>query len=106
ALFARDHGCTRPNCTAPASCSQAHHITNWRDDGLTNIDTMTLACGRDNRLADTGGWTTTMGPHGRTHWTPPPLLDVGQPRTNHYHRPTLYPAEGDANDGESDSPAE
>jgi hypothetical protein len=105
ALFARDRGCTRPNCTAPASRSQAHHITNWRDGGLTNVDTMTLACGRDNRLADTGGWSTTMGPDGRTHWTPPPLLDVGQPRTNHYHHPTLYPAESGDADGESDSPA-
>ncbi|TXH21104.1 MAG: HNH endonuclease, partial [Mycobacterium sp.] len=106
ALFARDLGCTRPNCTAPASRSQAHHITNWREDGLTNVDTMTLACGCDNRLVDTGGWSTTMGPDGRTHWTPPPLLDVGQPRTNQYHRPTLYPAEGEGGgDGETDSPA-
>ncbi|BBZ54662.1 HNH endonuclease signature motif containing protein [Mycolicibacterium phocaicum] len=107
ALFARDLGCTRPNCTAPASRSQAHHVnTNWRDDGLTDITNLTLACGPDNRLVDTGGWTTTMGPDGRTHWTPPPLLDVGQPRTNQYHRPTLYPTErGDTGNDESDSPA-
>ena len=66
---------------------------------------MTLACGRDNRLADTGGWHTTMGPDGRNHWTPPPLLDVGQPRTNQYNNPTRYPAEsGDSDDGETDSP--
>ncbi|WP_409431370.1 DUF222 domain-containing protein [Mycobacterium sp. SMC-16] len=106
ALFARDLGCTKPNCTAPASRSQAHHVnTNWRDDGPTDITNLTLACGPDNRLADTGGWTTTMK-NGRTHWTPPPLLDVGQPRTNLYHRPTLYPAErGDADGGESGSPA-
>ena len=103
-LFARDRGCTKPNCTAPASRSQAHHITNWRDGGLTNIDTMTLACGPDNRLADTGGWTTTMGPDGRAHWTPPPLLDVGQPRTNQYWHPILYPTEDGDSDGESDSP--
>jgi len=105
ALFGRDRGCTRPNCTAPASRSQVHHLINWRDGGLTNIDTMTMACGSDNRLADTGGWTTTMGPDGRTHWTPPPLLDVGQPRTNHYHHPTLYPADNGDDGGESDSPA-
>jgi hypothetical protein len=107
ALFARDLGCTKPHCTAPASRSQAHHVnTNWRDDGPTDITNLTLACGPDNRLADTGGWTTTMGPDGRTHWTPPPLLDVGQPRTNQHHRPTLYPAEcGDADGGESDSAA-
>jgi len=101
ALFARDLGCTKPNCTAPASRSQAHHVnTNWRDDGPTDITNLTLACGPDNRLADTGGWSTTMGPDGRTHWTPPPLLDVGQPRTNQYHRPTLYPAERGDTDGE------
>ncbi len=106
ALFARDHGCTKPNCTAPASRSQAHHVdTDWRDDGPTDITNLTLACGPDNRLADTGGWSTTMK-NGRAHWTPPPLLDVGQPRTNQYHHPTLYPAEGgDDAGGESDSPA-
>jgi hypothetical protein len=105
ALFARDRGCTKPNCTAPASRSQAHHVnTNWRDDGPTDITNLTLACGPDNRLADTGGWTTTMK-NGRAHWTPPPLLDVGQPRTNQYHHPTLYPPEGEDVDGESDSPA-
>ncbi|MUL78289.1 HNH endonuclease signature motif containing protein [Mycolicibacterium sp. CBMA 226] len=106
ALFARDRGCTKPHCTAPASRCQAHHVnTNWRDDGPTDITNLTLACGPHNRLADTGGWTTTMK-NGRTHWTPPPLLDVGQPRTNHYHHPTLYPTEtGDNNDGETDSPA-
>ncbi len=103
ALFARDRGCTKPGCTAAASRCQVHHIINWRDDGHTNIDTMTLACGCDNQLADTRGWTTTMGPDGRAHWTPPPLLDVGQPRTNHYHHPTLYPTEsGDDDDGETD----
>jgi len=105
ALFAAHLGCTRPNCTAPASRTQAHHLIPWKHGGATDITNLTLACGCDNRLADTGGWTTTMGPDGRTHWTPPPLLDVGQPRTNHYHHPTLYPVEGEDADGESDSPA-
>ncbi|MGX9673293.1 DUF222 domain-containing protein [Mycobacterium sp. HM-7] len=101
-LFARDRGCTKPGCTAPASRCQAHHaVSNWRDDGQTDITDLTLACGCDNVLADTGGWSTTMK-NGRAHWTPPPLLDVGQPRTNQYHHPTLYPPEGE--DGESDSP--
>ncbi|WP_418002019.1 DUF222 domain-containing protein [Mycobacterium sp. PDNC021] len=105
ALFAAHLGCTRPNCTAPASRSQAHHLIPWKHGGATDITNLTLACGPDNRLADTGGWTTTTGPHGRTHWTPPPLLDVGQPRTNQYHHPTLYPTEEKGGgDGESDSP--
>jgi len=104
ALFAAHLGCTRPNCTAPASRSQAHHLVPWKHGGATDITNLTLACGPDNRAADTGGWSTTMGPDGRTHWTPPPLLDVGQPRTNQYHHPTLYPPESDDEGDESDSP--
>ncbi|MUL63211.1 hypothetical protein BOO86_01930 [Mycobacterium sp. CBMA 234] len=106
ALFGRDGGCTRPNCTAPASRSQAHHVDqDWRANGQTDIINLGLACGCDNQAADTGGWTTTMGPDGRVHWTPPPLLDVGQPRTNQYHHPTLYPTESgnDGGDGDGDS---
>ena len=105
ALFARDRGCTKPGCTAPASRSQAHHVdTDWCDGGHTNITNLGLACGCDNCLAYTGGWTTTMK-NGRTHWTPPPLLDTGQPRTNQYHHPTLYPPEsGGDDDDESGSP--
>ena len=105
ALFAAHLGCTRPNCTAAASRSQAHHLVPWKYGGGTDITNLTLACGPDNRAADTGGWSTTMGPDGRTRWTPPPLLDVGQPRTNQYHHPTLYPAESGDGDAESDSPA-
>ncbi|MEZ0051779.1 hypothetical protein ABIA30_002787 [Mycobacterium sp. MAA66] len=103
-MFARDRGCTRPGCTAPASRCQAHHLTPWKRGGTTDITSLGLACGCDNRLEDTGGWTTTMGPSGKVHWTPPPLLDVGQPRTNQYHHPTLYPAESEG-EGETDSPA-
>ncbi|KIU15691.1 HNH endonuclease signature motif containing protein [Mycolicibacterium llatzerense] len=106
ALLARDKGCTHPDCTIPAAGCQAHHaVADWHHGGRTDITDLALACGPHNRLADTGGWSTAMGSDGRTHWTPPPLLDVGQPRTNQYHHPTLYPAEGEDSDGESDSPA-
>ena len=92
-LFARDRGCTRPGCTAPADRCQAHHATaDWQHGGATDITDLTLACGPDNRLATDGGWHTTMK-DGKAHWTPPPLLDTGQPRTNTYHHPQLYPTE-------------
>ncbi len=105
ALFARDLGCSRPDCTRPAADCQAHHaVADWRHGGRTDITDLTLACGPDNRLATDGGWTTTMK-NGRAHWTPPPLLDVGQPRTNTIYQPKLYPAEGEDEDGESDSSA-
>ncbi len=105
ALFARDLGCSRPECTRPAADCQAHHaVADWRHGGQTDITDLTLACGPDNRLATEGGWTTEMR-NGRAHWTPPPLLDVGQPRTNTIYQPQLYPTENEDGDGESDSPA-
>ncbi|MDT5302056.1 MAG: hypothetical protein QOG79_5298 [Mycobacterium sp.] len=46
-----------------------------------------LACGPDNRLVKEGGWTTRIRSDGRIEWIPPPLLDTGQDRVNHYHHP-------------------
>ena len=102
-LLARDRGCTRPGCTAPASRSQAHHAgTDWQHDGHTDITNLAPACGPDNRLATEGGWHTTIT-GGRAHWHPPPLLDTSQPRTNTYWHPQLHPDDED-DDGENNSP--
>jgi hypothetical protein len=105
-LFARDRGCTRPGCTAPATRCQAHHAdTDWQHNGHTDITNLALACGPDNRLATDNGWTTTIT-DGRAHWHPPPLLDTSQPRTNTYWHPQLYPDDNGGEDGgETDSPA-
>jgi len=103
-LLARDRGCTRPGCTAPASRSQAHHAdADWQHDGHTDITNLALACGPDNRLATEGGWRTTIT-GGRAHWHPPPLLDTSQPRTNTYWHPQLHPDDEDSGDGETNSP--
>ncbi|MHC9297546.1 DUF222 domain-containing protein, partial [Mycobacterium sp. LTG2003] len=97
-LFARDRGCTRPGCTAGGYRCQAHHAhQDWTVGGQTNIDELALACGPDNRLVATGKWTTTMR-NGRCQWTPPPLLDTGQPRINTYHHPQTYLIESDEDD--------
>ncbi|HEY9265607.1 MAG TPA: DUF222 domain-containing protein, partial [Mycobacterium sp.] len=90
-LHARDRGCTKPGCTAPGYWCQAHHaVTDWKNDGHTNIDDLTFACGPDNRLIEKTGWTTRKRPDGRTEWLPPPDLDRGQTRTNNYHHPQRY----------------
>lgn len=100
-LFARDRGCTRPGCTACGYRCQAHHgHQDWQHGGETNIDDLTLACGPDNGLVTTYGWTTKKGPTGRYEWTPPPLLDWGQARINYHHRPQHYLTEDD--DDETD----
>ena len=97
-LIARDGGCTKPRCTVPAYGSQVHHaVLDWTDGGLTNVDEMALACGADNRMVGTDGWTTRLTDRHDVEWIPPPHLDTGQTRINHYHRPEeLHPPPNDA----------
>ncbi len=88
-LYAKDRGCTKPGCDAPAYHSQVHHVRGWTTMRRTDIDDLALACGPDNRLAE-NGWTTRTNAKGETEWIPPPHLDRGQPRTNPYHHPERF----------------
>ncbi|OFJ54130.1 HNH endonuclease signature motif containing protein [Mycolicibacterium grossiae] len=97
-LFARDRGCTCPGCDAAGYVTQAHHATaDWKDDGQTNVDDMTLACGPDNRMVETTEWTTRRRRDGLVEWIPPPHLDTGQTRINVTHHPErlLAPSDDD-----------
>jgi hypothetical protein len=60
ALVARDRGCVIPGCAAPPEWCEAHHVTYWRDGGLTNINGLALVCGRDHTLIHLGVWDLTM----------------------------------------------
>jgi hypothetical protein len=88
-LYAKDRGCTKPGCDAPAYHSQVHHVRGWAATRRTDINDLGLACGIHNRLAEKG-WTTRTNAHGDTEWIPPPHLDCGQPRTNPYHHPERF----------------
>jgi hypothetical protein len=85
-LYAKDRGCTKPGCDAPAYHSQVHHVQGWTKTRRTDINDLTLACGPHNRLVEKG-WTTRTNtkatPNGsrRRTWT------IGQPRINIYHHP-------------------
>jgi hypothetical protein len=87
--LAKHGGCTAPGCAANGYRCQVHHAnTDWKDGGETNIEDLTLACGPDNRMVETTGWTTrNRESDGVTEWIPPPELDCGQSRTNAYHHP-------------------
>lgn len=87
-LHARDHGCTKPGCIAAGYRCQVHHLeSDWAEDGVTDIDKLTLACGPDNRMCTEFHWDTHLNEHGRVEWIPPPGLDHGQPRINTMHHP-------------------
>ena len=108
ASYALDRGCSKPGCTAgPYYCQVHHAVTDWQHGGNTDIDELTLACPRDNRLVDDSptGWTTRKRAHdNRTEWIPPPHLDRGQPRTNNLHHPEriLRPDEDHPDENEPD----
>jgi hypothetical protein len=97
-LHARDRGCTKPGCPNPPDRCQGHHgELDFAKGGQTDITGLTLACPPDNRLVNDQGWTTHVRADGRVEWIPPPLLDTGQDRLNHYWRPEdLFHSDDDA----------
>ncbi|ORV93092.1 HNH endonuclease signature motif containing protein [Mycolicibacterium iranicum] len=101
ALHAKERGCTRPGCSVPGYWAQVHHAAaDWKDDGQTNIDDLTFACGADHRMLDNTGWRTRKNTKGQTEWLPPPDLDTGQHRINGYHHPERYLLPEDDEDGD------
>ena len=43
----------------PGAYCQVHHaVSDWAQDGQTNVDDLTLACPRDSRSVKPGGWKT------------------------------------------------
>ncbi|MFA4084429.1 HNH endonuclease [Mycobacteroides salmoniphilum] len=91
-LHAHDRGCTHPGCTVPGYLCEVHHINEWADQGPTDIDNLTFACGPHHRLLN-HGWTTRKHTNGTTEWIPPPHLDLGDSIANDHHHPgRLTPA--------------
>nr|WP_264028823.1 HNH endonuclease signature motif containing protein [Mycolicibacterium aichiense] len=73
-------------CDAPGYLTEVHHVDEWAQGGLTNIDTLTLACRADHRLLD-HGWKTRKLANGNTEWIPPPQLPMLRGGVNDCHHP-------------------
>ncbi|KZS71222.1 hypothetical protein A4G29_15940 [Mycobacterium kansasii] len=99
-LYAKDRGCSFPNCDVPGYLTEVHHVTDFAQCQQTNIDDLALGCGPHHKLVTSGGWTTRKNTHGDTEWIPPAHLDYGQPRTNTYFHPEklLHDANKDDDD--------
>jgi len=85
-LYAKDRGCSFPNCDVPGYFTEVHHVTPYAKCRTTDVNDLALGCGGHHPLAEQG-WTTRKNQHGVTEWIPPPHLDYGQPRVNTYHHP-------------------
>jgi hypothetical protein len=81
--YARDGGCTRPNCTAPGYHSQVHHSPAWAVGGATDADSLFFVCDRDHTLVTDGLWRTEVTDTGRLAWTD----GIRSPEVNHAHHP-------------------
>lgn len=96
-LHAKERGCSAPGCTVPGYLTEVHHVDEWADGGLTNIDDLTFACKPHHGLIKSGGWRTRKLKDGSTEWLPPPQLPLPG-GTNTYHHPERLLAEfGDDN---------
>ncbi len=98
-LYAKDRGCSHPNCSVPGYHCEVHHCTPYATCHTTDVNDLTFGCGPHHPLAEQG-WTTRKLKNGDTEWIPPPHLDHGQPRTNTYHHPEKLLRDDEENDEE------
>ncbi|SIS00708.1 HNH endonuclease signature motif containing protein [Williamsia sterculiae] len=72
ALIASQRGCTRPGCDQPATRVAVHHVTEWKNGGLTDVTVLALACDADHAQINDSehGWITEIitPDTGPPHW--------------------------------------
>ncbi|BBY34802.1 hypothetical protein BST33_18530 [Mycolicibacter minnesotensis] len=98
-LYAKERGCSHPGCPIPGYLCEVHHDTDYAKTRRTDITDLTLRCGPHHQLITTHGWRTHKRNDGTSQTLPPPHLDRGQPRTNHYHHPERLLQDSDDDDG-------
>jgi hypothetical protein len=81
--YARDRGCTRPNCLVPGYRCEVHHSPEWFRGGRTDADKLYFGCGGDHAMATRGELRTEVTDSGRLGWTD----GTGPPEINHAHHP-------------------
>src|SRR5271163_2510142 len=94
--YARDRGCTRPNCLESGYRCEVHHSPDWARGGRTDADKMFFACGPNHGLASRAELRTQVTESGRLGWTD----GTGPPEVNHAHHPDeLLRGDSDPPDG-------
>src|ERR1700722_9343169 len=81
--YARDRGCTRPNCLESGYHCEVHHSPDWLHGGCTDADTLHFACCPNHGMASRGELRTQVMKNGRLGWTD----GTGPPQINHAHHP-------------------
>lgn len=103
-LYAKERGCSHPNCPVSGYHSEAHHDHDYATTRRTDIHDLSLRCGPHHELLTSGGFKTRKRHDGTTQTLPPPHLDHGQPRINHYHHPEKLLGDNDSGDEDDEDP--
>ncbi len=93
--YARDRGCTHPNCMESGYHCEVHHAREWADGGPTDANNLFFACGPHHSLVGERRRKTTIK-RGRLAWTD----GTSPPEVNRIHHPEelLRPHDDDNND--------
>jgi hypothetical protein len=81
--YARDGGCTRPDCVERGYHCEVHHAVDWANGGRTDADQLYFACAPDHTEATCGNLTTKVTDDGGLAWSD----GTQPPRVNRIHRP-------------------
>src|SRR6201993_62269 len=95
--YARDRGCTHPDCMEPGYHCEVHHATEWADGGATDADNLFFACESHHGLISQRRRRTKIK-RGRLAWTD----GTKPPDVNRIHHPheLLRSDDEDADDGD------
>ena len=86
ALEVRDGGCVVPDCDAPSSWCDAHHVIHWADGGPTSAENLASLCRHHHGVTHRSGWSMTSDPDRaqRFRWNRPDGTVLrSQRRTDH-----------------------
>src|SRR6185312_17407762 len=75
ALAVRDGGCIWPQCTAPPSWCDAHHVEWWQYGGATDVSSGALLCPAHHHLLHNNDFELRME-HGTPRLIPPRRLGL------------------------------
>ncbi|OBK83230.1 hypothetical protein A5649_06765 [Mycolicibacter heraklionensis] len=103
-LYAKERGCSHPNCPVAGYYCEVHHDDDYAKTKRTDVTDLTLRCGPHHQLITSGGWKTRKRHDGTTQTLPPPHLDHGQPRVNYYHHPEKLLGDNGSGADEDDGP--
>lgn len=81
--YARDGGCTFPDCTVAGDRCEVHHTPDWNAGGHTNADELHFGCGGHHGGATNGVYHTSVTDSGRLAWSD----GLHPPKVNRFHHP-------------------